>query len=284
MRLVHGVKEMQTISRGLREGGRKVGFVPTMGYLHDGHLSLIRLARGMCDTLVVSVFVNPTQFGPSEDFARYPRDLERDKRLCESGGTDILFAPETSDMYPEDFSTYVVEEKLSLPLCGRSRPTHFRGVTTVVAKLFNIVQPTFAVFGQKDAQQAFVIKRMVRDLNFDVEIIVAPIVREKDGLAMSSRNRYLSPKERKEATAIFRALSRVRQMVQEGERRALPLIKVIRDEIVRTETGQLDYAEIVDTKTLSPVEVIDDDVLVAVAAWFGDARLIDNIIIRKDEL
>jgi len=275
---------MQTISRGLREGGRKVGFVPTMGYLHDGHLSLIRLARGMCDTLVVSVFVNPTQFGPSEDFARYPRDLERDKRLCESEGTDILFAPETSDMYPEDFSTYVVEEKLSLPLCGRSRPTHFRGVTTVVAKLFNIVQPTFAVFGQKDAQQAFVIKRMVRDLNFDVEIIVAPIVREKDGLAMSSRNRYLSPKERKEATAIFRALSRVRQMVQEGERRALPLIKVIRDEIVRTETGQLDYAEIVDTKTLSPVEVIDDDVLVAVAAWFGDARLIDNIIIRKDEL
>ena len=284
MRLVRRVKEMQSISRRLHEEKKRVGFVPTMGSLHDGHLSLIRLARKMCDTLVVSVFVNPTQFGPSEDFTRYPRDIERDKKLCESEGTDILFAPETDDMYPEDFSTYVVEERLSLPLCGRSRPTHFRGVTTVVTKLFNIIRPTFAVFGQKDAQQAFVIERMVRDLNFDIEIVVAPIVREKDGLAMSSRNRYLSPKEREEATAIFRSLSGVKQMVRKGERKTSPLIKLIRDEIARTETGRLDYAEIVDTRTLSPVEVIEDDVLVAVAAQFGRARLIDNIIIKKDEL
>ncbi|MCD6441812.1 MAG: pantoate--beta-alanine ligase [Candidatus Marinimicrobia bacterium] len=261
----------------LRSVGKTIGLVPTMGYFHEGHLSLIDVARKNCDIVVVSLFVNPTQFGPNEDLAKYPRDFERDERLAKERGADIIFYPDTREMYPDPFLTYVVTEKLSGVLCGESRPIHFRGVTTVVAKLFNIVQPDIAVFGRKDAQQAIIIKKMVADLNFPVEIIVAPIIREADGLAMSSRNTYLNSKERKQAPIIYRALQKAIEMVQRGELDAESVERSIRQQIETAPLARIEYIEIVNEKNLEPVKTIEPGTFVAVAVWFGKTRLIDNV-------
>jgi pantoate--beta-alanine ligase len=260
-----------------RSVGKTIGLVPTMGYFHKGHLSLIDVARKNCEIVVVSLFVNPTQFGPNEDLAKYPRDFERDERLAKERGADIIFYPDTREMYPDPFLTYVVTEKLSGVLCGESRPIHFRGVTTVVAKLFNIIQPDIAIFGRKDAQQAIIIKKMVADLNFPVEIIVAPIIREADGLAMSSRNTYLSSKERKQAPIIYRALQKAIEMVQRGELDAESVKRSIRQQIETAPLARIEYIEIVNKKNLEPVKTIDPGTFVAVAVWFGKTRLIDNV-------
>lgn len=280
MKVVTSVREMQRLAEAWRRQGRRIGFVPTMGYLHVGHLSLIRIAKQRSDIVVVSIFVNPTQFGPKEDFKRYPRDLTRDKKLAAGAGCDVLFVPRTQDMYPQGYATYVTVEGLSKGLCGRSRPTHFRGVTTVVAKLFHIVKPHLAVFGQKDAQQAVILQRMAEDLNFDTRILVAPIVREKDGLAMSSRNVYLSTGERKQALVLSRALGKAKQMVSKGERKA----SVIKHTIIRlirgAEDGVIDYVEVVHPETLEDLTLLEDRALVALAVKFGSTRLIDNTLIK----
>lgn len=285
MRTVRSPRVMQKIALDLRQKGKKVGFVPTMGYLHDGHLSLIRKARQLVGTdgvVVVSVFVNPTQFGPTEDYSTYPRDLARDTELCRQAGVDILFAPDAEQMYPkkagQEYSTYVVEERLSRTMEGTSRPTHFRGVTTVVAKLFNLVLPTVSVFGAKDWQQATIIKQMVVDLNFPVRIVVAPTVREPDGLAMSSRNKYLSPDERKQATVLWRAICRAREIVRSARAPvAADLIKQELAELIRTEpAAQIDYIELFESNTLQPVQTASRGTHLALAVRIGQTRLIDN--------
>ncbi|HEU5334761.1 MAG TPA: pantoate--beta-alanine ligase [Terriglobales bacterium] len=279
MRVLHTIAEMQAASRELRRAGKRLGLVPTMGALHAGHLSLVRAARANCDVVAVSIFVNPLQFGPKEDFSRYPRDLERDRELLNHEHVDLLFAPSAEEMYGRESNTYVTVEGLSERLCGRSRPGHFRGVTTVVSKLFHIVEPDAAFFGQKDAAQAAIIRRMVRDLNFNIQIVVAPIVREPDGLAMSSRNAYLNPEQRKQATVLHRALMRVHTLADRGERRASELIRV-GEEVVREEPGvRLEYLEIVNPDTLEPVPDISGGALVAVAALVGTTRLIDNVLL-----
>jgi pantoate--beta-alanine ligase len=257
-----------------------VGLVPTMGYLHEGHLSLVRLAKKKSDIVVVSLFVNPTQFGPKEDLKRYPRDLQRDKRLAKGAGCDVLFVPKDKDMYPSGYATYVTVEELSGMLCGRSRPGHFRGVTTVVAKLFNIVKPHLTVFGQKDAQQALIIQRMTRDLDFDARILVAPIVREKDGLAMSSRNVYLSPEERKQARVLSQALQKAKRMVAKGERRASVIKRTIVGMIRRMKDAVIDYVDVVHPDTLEGLVTLKDRALIALAVKFGSTRLIDNTLIK----
>jgi pantoate--beta-alanine ligase len=271
---------MRALSSRLRRQGRRIAFVPTMGYLHEGHLSLIRRARRLGDVVVVSIFVNPTQFGPGEDLSRYPRDMERDRRLCRREAVHILFCPSARAMYAPDHSVYVEEKDLSAGLCGAFRPTHFRGVATVVAKLFNIVQPDVAVFGRKDAQQAAVVERMARDLNFGVKIVVAPIVREPDGLAMSSRNTYLSAQERRSATRLNQALILAERICRAGTRSAA----VIRNTVTRLLAGvpgaKMEYVELVDAKTLKPVEHVARPVLLALAVRFGKTRLIDNRLIR----
>lgn len=279
MRVVKTVKEMQQLAVRLRRKG-KVGFVPTMGALHQGHLELIRVAQRRCDWVVVSIFVNPIQFGPKEDYRHYPRDFTQDQKLLRELGVDVLFYPEVHEMYPENYSTYVEVEGLTRYLCGRSRPGHFRGVATVVTKLFNIVKPHLAVFGQKDAQQAFVIKRMVRDLNFDVEIVVVPTVREADGLALSSRNSYLTVAERRQAVVLYHALRHAEEMIKQGERNPVKVKRAMHRLIQRQSTGKIDYVAIVDTTRLAPVKEIKGEVLVALAVYFGRARLIDNFIIR----
>lgn len=279
MRIIEKVKEMKLFSEMARREGKSIGFVPTMGYLHEGHLSLVRRARAENDVVVVSVFVNPIQFGPNEDYDRYPRDFERDKMLLEKEGVDCVFYPSVEEMYPQDFSTYVEETVLSKPLCGRSRPGHFRGVCTVVAKLFNIVKPHRAYFGQKDAQQFRVLRRMVRDLNMDVEMIECPIVREPDGLAMSSRNVYLSPEERGQALALYRSLKLAEELFTKGERDALKIKREMEEFLRGFDKVKVDYVEIVDEETLEPVSKIEKKVIVAVAAWVGKARLIDNVIL-----
>jgi pantoate--beta-alanine ligase len=251
-----------------------------MGYLHEGHLELVRVCRRHSDTVVVSVFVNPIQFGPGEDYRRYPRDLVRDQRLLRETGADLLFCPSAAEMYPPGYATSVAVERLTEGLCGRSRPGHFRGVTTVVAKLFNIVMPHVAVFGQKDAQQAFVIRRMVRDLGYAVKLMVVPTVREPDGLAMSSRNVYLSPAERAQAPVLYQSLLLARAMVRRGERRPGPIKAAMRRLIRRRSRGLIDYIELTDTDELKPVAVISGRVLVALAVRFGATRLIDNMILR----
>jgi pantoate--beta-alanine ligase len=251
-----------------------------MGYLHEGHLSLVRLAKKKSDIVVVSLFVNPTQFGPKEDLKRYPRDLQRDKRLAQGAGCDVLFVPKGKDMYPSGYATYVTVEGLSGVLCGRSRPGHFRGVTTVVAKLFNIVKPHLTVFGQKDAQQALIIQRMTRDLDFDARILVAPIVREKDGLAMSSRNVYLSPEERKQARVLSQALQKAKRMVAKGERRASVIKRTIVGMIRRMKDAVIDYVDVVHPDTLEGLVTLKDRALIALAVKFGSTRLIDNTLIK----
>ena len=271
-------REMQRVSEELRLSGTRIGLVPTMGYLHEGHLSLIRIARKHSDVVITTVFVNQAQFAPHEDIGRYPRDFDRDLRLAEGAGTDVLFHPDTKDMYPEPFHSYVDVENITNVLEGKSRPTHFRGVTTVVAKLFHITKPHVAVFGQKDAQQAAVIKQMTRDLNFDIDIIVAPIVREPDGLAMSSRNIYLSPEERKDALVLHESLQLAERMIRSGERNANAVISSMREVIERKRRARIDYISIADAERLTQSEVLrsNQTVLISLAVRIGDTRLIDN--------
>ena len=275
MIIVRTVAEMQGLSRRWRREGKRVGFVPTMGFLHDGHLSLVRLARDESDVSAVSIFVNPTQFGPSEDLAQYPRDFLRDEALCRGEGGDCVFYPAPEEMYASDFSTWVEEGVLSKPLCGQARPTHFRGVTTVVTKLFNAVLPDVAVFGRKDAQQALVIERMVRDLNVPVRIIVGDIIRESDGLAMSSRNKYLSVDERQRALSIRAGLLAASRLYDGGEKTAEVLRLAVLGSI-EEQGGKVDYVELVSRAQLAALPQVSEPAVIAVAAFFGKTRLIDN--------
>ncbi len=283
MQIISSVVDMRVILREKRSAGQRVGLVPTMGSLHEGHLSLVRKAKKLSDFVIVSVFVNPIQFGPHEDLAAYPRDMARDAELCEEEGVDVVFSPSPEMMYNKSHSTYVEEVFLSKGLCSLSRPGHFRGVATIVAKLFNIIQPDIAVFGQKDAQQVRVIDRMIRDLNFPVKLIICPIVREKDGLAMSSRNAYLSSEERKRATCIYGALCHGQSLYDKGERDAQRLADEIRTLINKQNDASvsisIDYVEIIDYESLERVDKIEKAVLIAVAVRVGQTRLIDNIII-----
>ncbi len=283
MKIFSTVDETRAACRVARAHGKRLGLVPTMGALHEGHLSLIRAAKAQCDTVAVSLFVNPTQFGPAEDLAKYPRPFERDRSLLEKEAVAILFAPSADEMYPKGDMTWVTVEGLSERLDGRSRPAHFRGVTTVVSKLFHIIQPDVAFFGQKDAAQSAVIRRLVRDLNFSVEIVTCPIVREPDGLAMSSRNTYLSPNERLRALVLQRSLRRVEEEFRVGERSAAQLIAAASEVFAQEPQVRLDYFEIVDPDSLIPVEQVSHPTLVAVAAYVGSTRLIDNLVLNPQE-
>ena len=280
MKILSNITETGAACRLARANGQRLGLVPTMGALHEGHLSLVRAAKARCDTVAVSLFVNPTQFGLNEDLAKYPRPYERDRELLEKEGVAILFAPSAEEMYPQGKATWVVVEGLSERLDGRSRPGHFRGVTTVVSKLFHIIEPDVAFFGQKDAAQSAVIRRMVSDLNFPVEIVICPIVREPDGLAMSSRNAYLNPDERQRALALHRSLNRVEDEFRAGERSAARLIAAATKVFAPEPQIRLDYFEIVDPDSLDPVEQIEHPALVAIAAYVGSTRLIDNRILN----
>jgi pantoate--beta-alanine ligase len=283
MEIINRRKRMMSVARKLRrEENRTIGFVPTMGALHEGHLSLIHEARAMCDVVVVSVFVNPAQFGPAEDFNSYPRDLTRDAALLAEYNVDYVFAPTVEEIYPPGFSTYVTVEGVADQLEGASRPGHFRGVTTVVAILFNVVKPDFAFFGQKDAQQAVLIKRMVRDLAFNTEIVVLPIVREASGLAMSSRNNYLDDEQRRAATVLHRALSKASEAYEEGERSATRLTELVRATIEKEPLARIDYVHVNDAETLAQLDKIDErPVLVSLALFIGKTRLIDNVVLGK---
>jgi pantoate--beta-alanine ligase len=283
MRIVSSIAAMQRLARGWQRDNSRIGFVPTMGYLHEGHLSLARDARrrvGSNGKVVVSIYVNPTQFGPGEDLSRYPRDLKRDLQLCRSVGVDVVFTPEDAAMYPGKaegaYSTYVVEEILSRSMEGVSRPTHFRGVTTIVAKLFNIVLPDVAVFGAKDWQQAAVVKRMVADLNFPLKVIVAPTTRERDGLAMSSRNKYLDAAQREQATILHRSLQHARELVQRKPMSAAKLQTQLKKFMATAPLGRLDYVEFFDPETLRPAVNVTAGTHMALAVFFGKTRLIDN--------
>ena len=280
MKIIKTVKEMQAEAEKLRQAGRVIGFVPTMGYLHEGHLSLVRIARERADVVIVSIFVNPTQFGPNEDLEKYPRDFERDERLAEEAGADIIFYPSEKEMYPAGYLTYVTVDEITKTLCGASRPTHFRGVITICAKLFHAVKPHLAVFGQKDAQQAVVIRRMVKDLDFDMEIVVGPIIREEDGLAISSRNSYLSPEEREEALSLHQSLKMAEEMVRKGERRTRDIVDKMRKLIEEKKRTQIDYIDVIRPETLKPLERIEDRALIAMAVFVGKTRLIDNTIVE----
>ncbi|QBG46301.1 pantoate--beta-alanine ligase [Verrucomicrobia bacterium S94] len=279
MKIVQLPDEMQRIALEIKRTGKTIGFVPTMGFLHEGHLSLMRLARRKCDVLVVSIFVNPAQFGPNEDLEAYPRDFEHDEKQCEAEGVDILFYPEAGKMYFDDSSCWVDENALSVGLCGGSRPGHFRGVCTVVAKLFNLVLPDRAVFGEKDAQQLRVIERMVRDLNFPVQIIRGPIVREADGLAMSSRNKYLNAEQRQQALCLKQSLDLARSMVEDGETSVLNIRQQMEVLIGTVSEAEIDYIEFVDDETMEPMEFLGSKTLVALAVKIGATRLIDNAVI-----
>jgi len=275
--VVHTIADTRPAVAAARAAGQTIGLVPTMGALHEGHASLIRVAKHRCPFVVVSIFVNPAQFGPQEDLSRYPRTLSEDLALCEREGATLIFAPEPSEIYPEGFRTYVEVHELQDVLEGASRPGHFRGVATVVLKLFNILQPDRAYFGQKDAQQARIIRQMVRDLDVPVRVIVAPTVREPDGLALSSRNRYLEPVQRQEAVALSQALAAVQRRVAAGERDAVALRRVLADRIAAAPGAVLDYAEIVDADNLRPIERLERPALAVLAVRFGATRLIDNL-------
>jgi pantoate--beta-alanine ligase len=280
MNICKTIAQVRAAHDAFRQGRKTLGLVPTMGALHDGHLSLVRAAKAQCDAVAVSIFVNPTQFGPNEDFSKYPRTFERDCALLDKERVDLLFAPSVEEMYPQNAVTYVTVERLSEKLDGRSRPGHFRGVTTVVAKLFHIIEPDKAFFGQKDAAQAAIIRRMVRDLNIPVEIVVCPIVREPDGLAMSSRNAYLDPQQRKSALVLRRALLAIEQLFNQGERSPEKLIVAGKKIFSAEPSIRLDYLEIVDPDSLDPVSEISRPALVAVAAYVGQTRLIDNVVLE----
>jgi pantoate--beta-alanine ligase len=270
------IEEVRRQVAAARRRGLVVGLVPTMGSLHEGHISLILAARRECAFVVVSIFVNPTQFGPKEDFARYPRPLDKDLEVCRRERVDLIFAPEASAMYPPDYRTFIEVHELQDTLCGASRPGHFRGVATVVLKLFNIVQPNIAYFGQKDAQQARIIQQMVRDLDVPVQLRICPIVREPDGLALSSRNQYLDPDQRRQAVVLSQSLRKVRALIERGERDAATLRQALLAPIQATPGAALDYAEIVDAESLRPLTRLEGRVLIALAVRFGQTRLIDN--------
>lgn len=281
MRIITSVQEMQQFSSIEKKAGRRLGLVPTMGYLHEGHLSLVRQARMHCDLVVVSIFVNPMQFGVGEDFEEYPRDLTRDAALLEEAAADIVFAPAVKEMYPSGYSSFVeVEGEMTVKMCGASRPGHFRGVTTVVSKLFHICQPDLAFFGQKDAQQLIILEKMVRDLNFPVRIVRCPIVREPDGLAMSSRNVFLNDQERQEALVLSRSLQAAGEAVTQGERTVEKVRAVIKSIIDTSPSARIDYIEINRASDLAVLERIEGEVLIALAVKFGSTRLIDNLIVE----
>lgn len=283
MEVINRRKRMMSVARRIRrEENRSIGFVPTMGALHEGHLSLVREARAMCDVVVVSIFVNPQQFGPQEDFGRYPRDLTRDAALLADYNVDYVFAPAVPEIYPPDFSTFITVEGLSEELEGAARPGHFRGVATVVAILLNIVRPDFAFFGQKDAQQVALVKRMVRDLAFDTEVVVLPIMREESGLAMSSRNDYLDDGQRRAAASLNRALLKARAAYDEGEHGISHLIEIVRSIIEKEPQAHIDYVSINDAETFEELEKLDDrPALISLAVYIGDTRLIDNVILGR---
>lgn len=280
MVVVQKIQEMKEIVKRLKKEGKSIGFVPTMGYLHEGHLSLVRLSKQQNDITIMSIFVNPIQFGPNEDYDRYPRDFERDKSLAEKEGVDYIFYPSVKEMYPEDFKTVVSVKKITEIMCGKSRPGHFDGVATVVLKLFNIVNPDRAYFGQKDAQQLAVIKQMVKDLNLDVEIIPCPIVREQDGLAMSSRNVYLSEEERKSAAVLYRALNLAKEMIEKGEKDVFVIKRAMEEMILKEKHTKIDYIEFVNSDTFEVVSKVEGKILIALAVFVGKARLIDNIVVE----
>ena len=284
MKICATISEARIACRVARASGKTLGLVPTMGALHEGHLSLVRAAKARCDAVAVSIFVNPTQFGPTEDLSKYPRQFDEDCRLLEKEGVDLVFAPPVEEMYPPGAVTWVVVEGLSEKLDGRSRPGHFRGVTTIVAKLLNILEPDDAFFGQKDAAQLAVIRRLVRDFNFPVEIVACPIVREPDGLAMSSRNAYLNREERGRALLLQRSLQQAQREFEAGERIAAKLISVGREVFANEPQVRLDYFEIVDPDSLDPVDRITQKTLVAVAAYVGSTRLIDNLVLAPEKL
>ncbi len=280
MNIVKTVEEMASLRRRWGREGITVGLVPTMGFFHQGHLALMEKARELADRVVVSLFVNPTQFGPNEDYEKYPRDLERDKALAQEAGVHCIFCPEAAEMYPKGHKTYVDVEEITAKLCGASRPGHFRGVATVVSKLFNIVQPDLAVFGEKDFQQLQVIRQMVRDLNFPVKIVGHPIVREADGLAMSSRNTYLSPEERVSATSLFKALNLAQEMISRGVSSTEEIKGAMRSLILDHPHTKIDYIFAGDPETLQEREEIGPGSLIALAVWVGKTRLIDNIVVK----
>jgi pantoate--beta-alanine ligase len=281
MEVFKTINEMKEFSSQARRAGKTIAFVPTMGFFHEGHLSLMREGRRRGDFLVVSLFVNPTQFAPHEDFKNYPRDFERDSKMAEAVGTDILFAPEAGEMYPSDHQTHVRVEKVTRNLCGQSRPTHFQGVATVVLMLFEIVMPHVAIFGQKDYQQLVTIRQMVKDLHMSVEVMGMPTVREADGLAMSSRNTYLLPEERKAALSLYRSLQTAKELLQKGEQRASRILDEMNGILQSEPLVRRDYVQICDANTLQEVDRIEGDVVVALAAYLGKTRLIDNLVYRK---
>lgn len=284
MEITGSISEVRTQVKEWRKQGLSVGLVPTMGYLHEGHKSLIDRAVAENDRVVVSDFVNPIQFGVNEDLSTYPRDIEADKKLCEAAGADLIFHPKPEEMYAPDFSTYVETEHVSAGLCGKTRPTHFRGVCTVVSKLFHIVAPDKAYFGQKDAQQLAVICRMVRDLNMDIEIVGCPIIREADGLAKSSRNTYLNPQERQAALVLSKAIFHGEELVKKGERKADIILGEMKEIINREPLAKIDYVEMVDADSIEPLEEVSDRVLVAMAVYIGTTRLIDNFIVEAGDI
>ncbi len=276
MQIFRNPLDLQEYIKSEKRKGKVVSLVPTMGFLHEGHLSLMKEARKNADILIVSIFVNPTQFGPNEDLDKYPRDFEGDEKKCQSVGVDIIFYPTPENMYPENYQTYVEVLDVTKNLCGASRPTHFRGVTTVVAKLFNITLADYAFFGEKDFQQLTVIKRMVEDLNFPIKIIGCPIVREKDGLAMSSRNKYLNPEEREQALCLFKAITIVKEMFDKGERNTSILLNEAKKIVLKEPLAKIDYLKIVDINTMQDIDIIEKDALFALAVKIGNTRLIDN--------
>lgn len=283
MKSVNSITRMATLVKIFKKEGKSIGFVPTMGYLHNGHLSLVRAARKHTDIVVMSIFVNPLQFGPKEDFENYPRDIKRDEILAEDVGVDVIFCPEAKEMYPEGFATRVNVDRLSNVLCGKSRIGHFAGVATVVAKLFNIIKPDVAYFGQKDAQQAAVIRQMVRDLNLDIEIKTMPVVRESDGLAMSSRNVHLSEEERRQALALRQSLDKAETLVRAGQVNAEKIVREMKNVISEMPLVKVDYVSIVNPKDLKDIDRISGEALIAVAALVGKTRLIDNIIVKAQK-
>jgi len=280
MHLISSPKKMQQLALSLKRNGRKISFVPTMGALHQGHLSLVKKAKKLGDFVVTSIFVNPTQFGPKEDFKSYPRDLKKDKELLKKAGCDLIFTPKAKNIYPEGYLTYVNVDELSEKLEGAFRPGHFKGVCTVLAKLFNIVQPDYAIFGQKDAQQAIIIEKMTEDLNFPVKIIVSPTVREKDGLACSSRNSYLKTEDRKQAKVLYQALKLGQQMMESGEKNPIRVIQRMKKLIKDKTKGKIDYIVLTDTKRLEPIKIIQGELLLSLAVRIGRTRLIDNLKIK----
>lgn len=279
MEVAETIESVRSLIKAARSGGKKIGLVPTMGALHIGHISLIKAAVKKCDFVVVSIFVNPTQFVPGEDFEKYPRPLDADLEICRKAGTDVVFAPTPEQMYPSENITWVNVEKLTEPLCGQFRPGHFRGVTTVCTKLFNIVAPDIAYFGQKDAQQAIVIRRMVADLNMPLEIAICPTVREADGLAVSSRNKYLTEQQKKDAANIYKSLQKCRQMIDAGVKETTEITTEMRRILQQVPSIEIEYISIVDAETLRNIDRIADKVLAAVAVKIGPARLIDNILV-----